>query len=106
MGCGVGAQTLPLAELASGAIVALDGQAPWIAQFERTVRVRGFSHRSRARADARPFAGSTTPFPACAALLSLPLARPHVSQVNRPEAQFEGGRFRTQSIVVPGRIDE
>jgi SAM-dependent methyltransferase len=45
LGCGVGGQTLHLAELTSGAIVAVDNHAPWIAQLERTIAEHGLAHR-------------------------------------------------------------
>lgn len=48
MGCGVGGQTLHLATLTSGTIVALDSHAPWIARLGRTIAARGLSQRLRA----------------------------------------------------------
>jgi len=45
LGCGVGGQTLHLAELTSGVITAVDRHAPSIARLERTVRERGLGHR-------------------------------------------------------------
>jgi SAM-dependent methyltransferase len=45
LGCGVGGQTLHLAELASGSIVALDSHAPSIERLRATVAVRGFAER-------------------------------------------------------------
>ena len=45
MGCGVGGQTLHLAELTSGSIIAIDSHAPWIDQLYRTVVERGLLHR-------------------------------------------------------------
>ncbi len=48
LGCGVGGQTLHLAELTQGSIVALDSHAPWIARLERTIAERGFAGRVRA----------------------------------------------------------
>ena len=47
LGCGVGGQTLHLAELTTGTIVAVDRHAPWIDQLRRTVAQRGLSHRIR-----------------------------------------------------------
>ena len=47
LGCGVGGQTLHLAELTSGSIVALDSHAPSIERLGRTVAERGLSHRVR-----------------------------------------------------------
>ena len=45
LGCGVGGQTLHLAELTSGAIVALDSHAPSIERLRATVAVRGLAER-------------------------------------------------------------
>jgi SAM-dependent methyltransferase len=45
LGCGVGAQTLHLAELTSGTIVALDSHAPSIERLRATVAERGLSQR-------------------------------------------------------------
>jgi SAM-dependent methyltransferase len=45
LGCGVGGQTLHLAELTAGSIVAVDSRAPWIDRLARTVAQRGLSHR-------------------------------------------------------------
>jgi len=47
LGCGVGGQTLHLAELTSGSIVALDSHAPSIQRLEATVSERGLSDRIR-----------------------------------------------------------
>lgn len=47
LGCGVGAQTLHLAELTSGTIVAVDRHAPNIARLEATVGARGLARRIR-----------------------------------------------------------
>ncbi len=47
LGCGVGGQTLHLADLTSGAIVAIDSHAPSIARLRTTVVERGISHRVR-----------------------------------------------------------
>jgi SAM-dependent methyltransferase len=47
MGCGVGGQTLHLAELTSGTIVAIDSHAPSIERLTRTVAERGLAHRVR-----------------------------------------------------------
>jgi SAM-dependent methyltransferase len=47
LGCGVGGQTLALAERTSGPIVAIDSHAPWIHQLTRTVAERGLSERVR-----------------------------------------------------------
>jgi len=48
LGCGVGGQTLHLAELTSGAIVAIDRHAPSIARLKEKIDARGLSHRVRA----------------------------------------------------------
>ena len=48
LGCGVGGQTLLLAELTSGSIVALDNHAPSIERLQRTIAVRGLSQRVKA----------------------------------------------------------
>jgi len=45
LGCGVGGQTLHLADLISGSIVALDSHAPSIERLRATVAVRGFAER-------------------------------------------------------------
>jgi SAM-dependent methyltransferase len=45
LGCGVGGQTLHLAELTSGSIVAMDSHAPSIERLRATVAVRGFAER-------------------------------------------------------------
>ena len=45
LGCGVGAQTLYLAELTSGVITAIDSHAPSIDRLRTTVAERGLSHR-------------------------------------------------------------
>jgi len=47
LGCGVGEQTLHLAELTSGSIVAVDSHAPSIERLRATVAVRGLSNRIR-----------------------------------------------------------
>lgn len=47
LGCGTGAQTLHLAELTSGSIVALDAHAPSIERLRATVAERGLAHRIR-----------------------------------------------------------
>jgi SAM-dependent methyltransferase len=47
LGCGVGGQTLHLAELSSGSIVAIDSYAPSIERLTATVAERGLSHRVR-----------------------------------------------------------
>jgi len=47
LGCGTGAQTLHLAELTSGSIVALDSHAPSIERLRSTVAERGLSGRVR-----------------------------------------------------------
>jgi len=47
LGCGVGGQTLHLAALTSGSIVALDSHAPSIERLKATVAERGLSHRVR-----------------------------------------------------------
>lgn len=59
LGCGVGGQTLHLAELTAGPITAVDLHAPWIARLARTVAERGLAHRVRPLAldmGALPFA--------------------------------------------------
>ncbi|NLZ14169.1 MAG: class I SAM-dependent methyltransferase [Thermotogaceae bacterium] len=48
LGCGVGGQTLLLAELTSGSIVALDNHAPSIERLQRTIAERGLSQRVKA----------------------------------------------------------
>ena len=45
LGCGVGGQTLQLAELTSGTIVAIDSHAPSIERLRAAVAERGLSHR-------------------------------------------------------------
>ncbi len=45
LGCGVGGQTLHLAELISGSIVALDSHAPSIERLRATVAMRGLAER-------------------------------------------------------------
>lgn len=45
MGCGTGAQTLHLAELTSGTIVAIDNHAPSIEKLKAAITERGFSKR-------------------------------------------------------------
>lgn len=45
LGCGVGGQTLQLAELTSGAIVAVDSHAPSIQRLRATVAEQGLSQR-------------------------------------------------------------
>lgn len=45
LGCGVGGQTLHLAELAAGAIVAVDSHGPFIERLSETVALRGLAHR-------------------------------------------------------------
>jgi SAM-dependent methyltransferase len=47
LGCGVGGQTLHLADLTSGSIVALDSHAPSIERLRATVAVRGLAERIR-----------------------------------------------------------
>jgi SAM-dependent methyltransferase len=48
LGCGTGGQTLQLAELTSGAIVAIDSHAPSIERLRATIERRGLSQRVRA----------------------------------------------------------
>ena len=48
LGCGVGGQTLQLAELTSGVITAIDRHAPSIERLKAAVAERGLSHRVRA----------------------------------------------------------
>lgn len=45
LGCGVGAQTLYLAELTAGSIVAIDSHAPAIGRLQAVIADRGLSHR-------------------------------------------------------------
>ena len=45
LGCGVGGQTLHLADLTSGSIVALDSHAPNIERLRATVALRGLAER-------------------------------------------------------------
>jgi SAM-dependent methyltransferase len=47
LGCGVGGQTLHLADLTSGSIVALDSHAPSIERLRETVATRGLAQRIR-----------------------------------------------------------
>lgn len=47
LGCGVGGQTLHLAELTSGSIVAVDRHAPSIDRLRAAVAARGLAHRVR-----------------------------------------------------------
>jgi SAM-dependent methyltransferase len=47
LGCGVGGQTIQLAELTSGSIVAMDCHAPSIARLAATIVERGLSQRVR-----------------------------------------------------------
>lgn len=47
LGCGVGGQTLHLAELTSGTIVAVDSHAPSIDRLRATVAARGLAERVR-----------------------------------------------------------
>ena len=47
LGCGVGGQTLHLAEMTSGSIVAIDSHAPGIERLSAVVAERGLSHRIR-----------------------------------------------------------
>lgn len=48
LGCGVGGQTLYLAEMTSGSIVALDSHAPSIVRLQAAVAQRGLAERVRA----------------------------------------------------------
>jgi cyclopropane fatty-acyl-phospholipid synthase-like methyltransferase len=48
LGCGIGAQTLHLAELTAGTIVAIDNHAPSIERLEATLAERGLSKRVHA----------------------------------------------------------
>jgi len=48
LGCGVGCQTLYLAELTSGSIVAIDSHAPSIERLQASIAARGLSQRVRA----------------------------------------------------------
>jgi cyclopropane fatty-acyl-phospholipid synthase-like methyltransferase len=47
MGCGVGGQTIYLASLTTGTIVAIDQRVPFIEKLSRTVAERGLSNRIR-----------------------------------------------------------
>jgi len=47
LGCGAGGQTLHLAELTFGSIVAVDNHAPFIERLAAAVAARGMSHRVR-----------------------------------------------------------
>ncbi|MHB9004775.1 MAG: SAM-dependent methyltransferase, partial [Coriobacteriia bacterium] len=47
LGCGVGGQTLHLAELTSGTIVAIDRHAPSVERLRTTVGERGIAQRVR-----------------------------------------------------------
>lgn len=49
LGCGVGGQTLHLADLTSGSIVALDSHAPNIERLRATVALRGLAERIQPR---------------------------------------------------------
>lgn len=49
LGCGVGGQTLQLAELTDGTIIALDCHAPGIERLKVTILERGLSERVQAR---------------------------------------------------------
>lgn len=48
LGCGTGGQTLQLADLTSGSIVAIDNHAPSIQRLQTAIVKRGFSQRVRA----------------------------------------------------------
>jgi len=48
LGCGAGAQTLDLAELTGGSVVAIDNHAPFIDQLQRSIAGRGLAGRVRA----------------------------------------------------------
>lgn len=48
LGCGVGGQTLQLAELTAGSIVAIDSHVPSIERLMATLMARGLSHRVQA----------------------------------------------------------
>lgn len=50
LGCGVGGQTLHLAELTAGSILAIDRHPPFIDQLTATLTERGLTGRVRARA--------------------------------------------------------
>ncbi|BCA80497.1 class I SAM-dependent methyltransferase [Desulfuromonas sp. AOP6] len=49
LGCGTGAQTLYLAELTAGTILAIDSHAPSIERLQETLAERGLSRRVKAR---------------------------------------------------------
>ncbi len=48
VGCGVGGQTLHLAELTDGSITAMDSHAPFVAALTAAIRERGLAQRVRA----------------------------------------------------------
>lgn len=48
LGCGVGGQTLQLANLLSGTVVAVDRHGPFIEQLTRNIANRGLTHRVQA----------------------------------------------------------
>lgn len=48
LGCGVGGQTLQLAEFTSGSITAIDSHSPSIERLNRTLTEQGLSHRVQA----------------------------------------------------------
>jgi SAM-dependent methyltransferase len=48
LGCGAGAQTLHLADLTSGSIVAIDSHAPSIERLQATITEHGLAHRVQA----------------------------------------------------------
>jgi len=48
LGCGVGGQTLQLAEMLSGSIVAVDSHAPSIKRLKSAIAAKGFSERIHA----------------------------------------------------------
>jgi len=51
LGCGVGGQTLHLADLTTGSIVAVDSHAPSIERLKATLAARGLSWRVQAQVD-------------------------------------------------------
>lgn len=48
LGCGVGGQTLYLADLITGSIIALDNHAPFIERLNSRLSERGLAHRAKA----------------------------------------------------------
>lgn len=57
LGCGVGGQTMHLAELTTGSIVAIDSHPPSIERLRTTIAVRGLSQRVQAQVGDMAHAG-------------------------------------------------